>query len=550
MAIESGGLGPRTLIPRILLISSWQRGAQPDEGTKETEPQLVQGDAPGSSGNLSSPQWKPANHQLLEILLPHPSQPSVVVAFLWSNSTLYELNQFTRDVGLTSVLLRSPEFVLGNGALLAATPFDPLFIFLALLYRHATEFFVPFSQLISQSDYSQEVRRNLTWLASVPEVTKRISLIADIRSAGDSTIGDHDTRKGESPSALQNSWLKSEFFRLNADKARTFLQRKHAKLLKTILGLRLPFKDCVVFGEKTQYSPVPKDTSRGPYTTVNSWKNDHLNPQKGNVAPGDVTEKIEVDLAAAHRMVDEILCGYLPKGLAAAFKQPCNKQGRSRTTKREGNGNAVSCTLANVAEDNETHDGRMCGSGDLFPSPEVLSDTCPTLSAASAGREKSTCGFVDGTTGKATKTEETLVSSGLHDETTKRPEGRKKRLRAHAAVVQAATSPQSETNSADQSESDTKENASRQAETRQVARQADEQKAAGNTDRHFEDEGDTANSTCNKKCRKENSQREGSFSKGNAAKSEADNAMSKTKAKGGTRLSNQTLISSFFRKKH
>ncbi|KEP61504.1 UNVERIFIED_CONTAM: Ydr279p family (RNase H2 complex component) protein [Hammondia hammondi] len=549
MEIESRGQGPRTLIPRILLMSSWKTGAQPDEGTKETEPQLVQEDAPGSSGNLSSTRWKPANHQLLEILLPHPSQPSVVVAFLWANSTLYELNQFTRDVGLTSVLLRSPEFVLGNGSLLAATPFDSLFIFLALLQRHATEFFVPFSQLISQSDYSQEVRRNLTWLASVPEVTKRISLIADIRSAGDSTVGDQATRKGESASALQSPSLKSEFCRLNADKTRAFLQRKHAKMLKTILALRLPFKDCVVFGENTQYNPVPKETSRGYSTAVNSG-NGHVNPQRDIVCPGDVTGKGEVDIAAARRMVDEILCGYLPKGLAAAFKQPCNKQGRSLSRKREGDGSAVSCTLANVAEDNEKHGGRMCGSGDLFPSTEVLSETCPTLSTASAGREKTTCGSVDGSSGKATKTEKTLVSSGPHDETTNRPAGRKKRLRSDAAVVQAAASPQSETNSAEQSESDTKENVSRQKEKRQEAPQADEQKAVGNADRHFEDEGDTATSTCNKKCRKENSQREGFSSKSNAAKPDADNAMSKTKAKGGTKLSSQTLISSFFRKKH
>ncbi|CBZ51260.1 conserved hypothetical protein [Neospora caninum Liverpool] len=551
MAIGRGGQDSRALNPRILLISSWKRCTRPDEETEEAEPPLLLEDVRVKSGHLPT-RCEPANQQLLEILLPHPSQPSIVVAFLWANSTLYELNQFTRDMGLTSVLLRSPEFVLGNGSLLAATPFDPLFIFLALLHRHAAEFFVPFSQLISQCEYSHEVRRNLAWLASAPAVTQRISLVADVRCADSSTV-DGPTLGGEAVSTSLGVQPIPEFCRLNVDKALAFLHRKHAKMLNTILRLRLPFKDCVILGESSQYNPPPKGSDSGSASTDTRTRtrplpaNGRLNPHRDTVSPNDVTDKCEIDISAASRLAEEILSGYLPKGLATALKQQCDRRRTSRTTKTGGSRSEISCTRANAADDSKLQDGTtsICGSGRLFPGTEVLSGRRPAFSDASAGREKSLGGLLDGSAGGAKETERPPESSGPPERTAEFPAGSRKRLRAGTSPRHSAYN-----SSTGKSESDTKENLSRQAEERPDALQSDERGATRNTEHRQAAEAGNTTTSSNRKRRKEDLPRHGSSSlRSHAGGLEAENALSMTKTKGATKVPNQTLISSFFRKK-
>ncbi|PFH31968.1 Ydr279p family (RNase H2 complex component) protein [Besnoitia besnoiti] len=274
-------------------------------------------------------------------------------------------------MGTTSALLRSPEFVLEDGSLLSATPFDPLLIFLSLLHQHASEVFVPFSQLISQCDYSDEVRRNLTWVSSLPAVAKRISLVADIRRACSSTREANAAQLGGDLSCSSDAERALQFCRLNLQKAVAYLQVKHAKLRDTILALRLPFRECAVCVEKVHYSPRTTGGNESNQTQIRNRTSTRLGTGGERVTSRGVTGHCEIDTSAADRLAEEILSGYLPKCLFTAFKERRQSEGCLQTTKSTELQKETSCGFTTLAVGGD----KMLSTLALC-SPDPLSSSC------------------------------------------------------------------------------------------------------------------------------------------------------------------------------
>ncbi|PHJ18434.1 ydr279p family (rnase h2 complex component) protein [Cystoisospora suis] len=292
------------LVPRVLLISdppclpchvSAKRVSVPVPGGPAA-------DHTGATGDFCP---EAPTGRLLEIKLPHPSQPSVAVAFLSSDSNLFEVHHFSREMGTTSALLRNPEYILADGSVISAVPFDPLFVMLSLLHCHASESFVRLSDVLSQPRYSPEVRRNLAWLASLPQVSRRIPLIADWVSV--------HKGQGSIPSCVQLG----DFCRLSLDKVIVFLQRKLNKIVETIASHRLPFRECVTNSGARQLSPRSGQASRlaRGLGLLHEKRTEHPHASQNTLA------RCEVDMSAAGQLAEEILGGYVPRPLLARLKQ-------------------------------------------------------------------------------------------------------------------------------------------------------------------------------------------------------------------------------------
>ena len=120
--------------------------------------------------------------ELTIVSLPHPRLLKNVIFLIKKTGKKSYLFEINRHLDSPCSWIINNDFVKSNGSIMAATPFDPLFIILSLLYNDKSQKFLLLDQLFAKtsSDIGSKVLQCL-------EKQSQMNNIADAAGVGDLT---------------------------------------------------------------------------------------------------------------------------------------------------------------------------------------------------------------------------------------------------------------------------------------------------------------------------------------------------------------------------